>query len=856
MASRATLKLLASTALIGVSTACFASSAFAQDAPPVPTAPVPEAPAAASASSPNSGGLEEIVVTAQRRVQNLQNVPLSVVAVGGDTLRKNGIQTIESLNRIAPNTVIERVGLFPGAASLSMRGVGYSGIESFTDPDVAVYTNGIYQARNATALSQTVDVSSIEVLRGPQGTLFGRNAYAGAIAVTTNRPNMTETTGSASSTIGNFGLVDLDFVGNLPIADDVLAARIAIRSHNLSGLYKNNGITPNGTVDRTLAGKRIGRERSLVVRPTLRWTPNDKLDIQFIGEFLRERDQAAPIDSLPLNGSTIKSIGGFQANPFGDERAGIAGDGSNPYRTGYSLAGRPMNFDQDSYTLDASYDTGFGKLRFLGNHQTTKSEVWADTDGSVANIFSSARYENYKGSSGELQFVSDFGKRFDLILGGLVFHDQYKTTQLSFTNTANANTPPVFNIGNYLSPTSATCFGSQALTVTTGCAYPGYTVSYINNGGKRTAYALYAQGEFHVTDRLGLVAGIRYSYEKKYGYYGSNSTLAQTGLPFDVDPFSHALPISNTLPNGAPLIYRASPYKNHNFAPRAGINYKLSPDILLFAFWQRAFKSGGFNANAADLNAFQTPYGPEKVDNFEGGIKSEFFDHKLRFNVNGFYAKYRDLQRSQVTASPTAPSGVTTVTSNTADLTSYGIEAEIALRPMRQLTLFTNIGWNRAYYTRYCADLDGAEATQVPMNGRAICGPITTVVAGGKTTFLVPTDYSNNRPLRAPRWDVTAGVTKDITIGTGTLEGTASINYRSSVDTDLLNRLYSFRPAMTLVDATLRWSPDNGRYSISVWGRNLTNKIQILGYTPVGTTFAFGAPTPPRTFGTTLSVNF
>ena len=804
-------------------------------------------PAAADPSA-SSVSLDEIVVTAQRRTENLQDVPLSVVAVGAEQIKRGGIQTLEALNRLAPNTIIERVGLFPGAASLSMRGVGYSGIESYTDPDVAVYVNGIYQARNAAALSQTVDISSIEVLRGPQGTLFGRNAYAGAISVQSNRPDMTEASATATATVGSFGLVDVDGVGNVPVLADKLAARIAIRSHNLDGLYKNNGIV-SGVVDPTLAGDRIGAEKSLIIRPSLRFTPTDKLDIQFIAEFVRERDQASPVDSLPLQGSTIVAFGGFQANPFGDKRLGIPDDGSNPYKTGFSLSSRPMDFDTDNYTLDASYDTSVGKLRFLGNHQTTKSQVWTDGDGSVANIRSSARYENYRATSGEIQFVSSFSDRIGIVAGALAFHDRYQTTQLSFVQNG-ANFPPTFSVLNYLVPVSAT--STCTVAVTSGCTYPNFSISYINNGGERTAYAAYFQAEFHITDPLSIVVGARYSSEKKYNYYGTNVALGATGLSKLVDPFSHAPPTNPA------QIFTADAYKDNNLAPRIGINYKMSPDIFFYTFWQRAYKSGGFNANAADLTAFRTPYGVEKVDNYEGGVKSEFLDHRLRANLNVFYAKYRGLQRSLVTPSPTAASGVTTVTSNTADLVSYGAEGEFAFRPWRDFTAFANIGWNKAYYTRYCADLNGAETTSAPglEPARPVCGPVLAVVAAGRTTFLTPQDYSDVRPLRAPRWDITAGVTKDFLLDVGTVSAQASVNYRSSVATDLLDRPYSARPAMTTIDASLKWTPDNGRYWVSLWGRNLTDQIEVLGYTPNGTVVAFGAPTPPRMLGVTMSLNF
>jgi iron complex outermembrane recepter protein len=808
--------------------------------------------------------LEEVVVTAQKRTENLQDVPMSIVAISGERLRAEGVQTLEQINRIAPNVVVERVGLFPGAASLSMRGVGYSGIESFTDPDVAVYVNGIYQARNATALSQTVDVGSIEILRGPQGTLYGRNAYAGAISIETNRPNMTEFGGAAVATLGNKGLRDLDLIANLPIVEDQIAGRIAVRSHKLGGLWTNNGLV-RGVVDPTLAGDRVGAEDSLVIRPSLRFTPNDKLDIQIIGEFLRQNDQAAPIASVPITpnaasptgftNAAIVGFGGYQHNPFGDARLGIGSDGTDPYVTGYSMADRPMKFDQDSYTLDASYDTGFGKLRFLGNHQKTHSEVYVDTDGSVANIFSSGRWEHHKSNSAELQFVSDWDSPVDITAGLFYFKDTYRTTQLTFTN-FNALFPDHFDLQNYLrlapGGTTATCNAALATAARTGCLYPFYVVSYVNNGGERKASAAYVQGEYHVTEQLSVVAGVRYSYERKYGYYGSNSELGNTGLGTLVDPDQHLKPTV------AAQLFTAAPFKNDGWAPRLGVNYKLQDDILLFAFWQRAFKSGGFNANSADRTAFQTPYGPEEVDSFEGGMKGEFMDNRVRLNINAFYTKFSDLQRSQVVASPTAPSGVTTVTTNNADVKSYGVETEFAARLMDDLTVFANVGWNKAKYTRYCFDFNGAEATSTPAldTTRPVCGPITTVtLANGSLVYLAPQDYSANKPLRAPRWDITAGVTKTFDLEAGQIAMSGSVNHRSSSLVDLANRPFSFRPRMTLVDANIRFTPQDGRYTLSVWGRNLTNEVEILGFTPVGP-FAFASPTPPRVYGVTGTFNF
>ncbi len=775
--------------------------------------------------------LEEIIVTAQRRTQALQDVPLSVMQITPDQLQRSGAVTLEGLNGMIPNAVIEHVGLFPGVASLSIRGVGFSGVESFADPQVPVYVNGVYQARNVQALSSTVDVASVEVLRGPQGTLFGRNAFAGVISLTTNRPDMTETTGSADITIGNYGKVDADVVGNIPLVEDKVAARIAVRKHNFDGFYKNNGVVVTGinngkataTVDPLLEGKSIGKEDSLFVRPSIRFTPNDDWDISVMGEIYRERSEAAPAGHLSMTGGTLDNMGLTGQYPFGDKKFGIASDGSDPFRIGHSLADKPTDVDSWNVTTDAAYSTDIGTIKGIVNFGRSTSEIWSDTDGENYNAFTSARWETYKSFSGELQYISDFSDRLDVIAGLFYFQDHYKTTQLSFTDFSIPFVPD--------------------FTVADSTQNPGY----INNDGKRKSVAAYAQGEYKLTDELSAVVGARYSWEKKYDYQGVNATLNATGISRTTDFGDHVYPTNSA------LIFTAPSKSWENLSPRIGLNYKVDSDIMLFGFWQRAFKSGGFNANSADRDAFRTPFGVERVDNYEVGMKSEWLDRRLRANVNVFYAQYDGLQRSLVTPSTTAPSGVVTTTTNAADLESYGVELELAAKPMSQFTVFANLGWNKAQYTSYCFDANGLEPTRTPSDGRAVCGAIQQIGA----LFLVPTDYSNVKPMRAPRWDITAGFTKEFTVGNaGDLELNASMNYRSGAYVQLLNIAGSYRPPMTTVDASLRWLPDDGDYTVTLWGKNLTNEVEILNYLPVSTLFGEYHATPPRTYGVTFGMKF
>ncbi len=834
--------LVVTSALIGLGGLIAAPMAAAQEP-------------AAEATEADDSALGEIVVVAQRRTQNLQQVPLSLVPVTGEQLNNTGAATIESLNRLIPNAVIEHVGLFPTHASLSMRGVGYAGVESFTDPQVAVYVNGVYQARNATALTSAVDVDAIEVLRGPQGTLYGRNAFAGAVSVRTTRPDMDESEGSAQATIGNFGKQDLDLVLNQPLIENLVSGRIAIRSHHFDGFFENHGIIGrdglgNPIIDPQLEGESVGREDTLYVRPTLRITPTADWDINIFAEYYRDRGGAWPAGNIISAGPTSIGAAGFPGNnPFGDARRGLPSGGSlglipygtDPFRIGYSLDNQDNEVDQESLTIDAAYDTGVGTVRGIVNYGYTTHENWADTDGENINLFSSVRWETYRTSSAELQFVSDFDSPLDIIAGVSYFWDHYNTTQLSY-NDATAPFPAVFTPSTAQNPAAA-------------------GPSYINNTGARRAWAAYAQLDYHVTPQLTLEVGGRFSSEEKYGYRGENASLAaSTPLTATTDFSEH--PWSS---NPA-VLFTAEDISSENFAPRLGVNYQLNDDVFLFAFYQQAYKSGGFNANSADRFAFQTPYGDEKVENYETGFRSEWFDNRLRVNANVFYSLYSGLQRSLVTPSSIAPSGVVTITTNVADLTSYGVELSVAGRVTDELRLYANLGWNEAYYTDFCADLDGVSASSLPPAGQTLCAatqfidnaPLgnTAGAPGAEDRFRVPVDNSYLRPMRAPRWDVTVGGTYEADVGNGQVTFDLSANHRSSTYVNLLNVPYSYREPMFIVDSSIGWEPEGGNYRFTLWGRNLTDEVAILNYLPVGAQFSAYHVTDPRTYGVTLGVKF
>ncbi|MDA0979234.1 MAG: TonB-dependent receptor, partial [Proteobacteria bacterium] len=226
-----------------------------------------------------SAELEEVVVTATRRDESVQDVSIPITAVTGEMLERRFAQDLRDLSNTSPNVQLEPVGIFQNSSSFSIRGQGTGDIESAADGKVGIYTDGVVAARVSTALSDMVDIKSVEILRGPQGTLFGRNTIAGAVQILHNEPEMNVWNGNVSAQVGDFGRQDIKGVVNIPLVDDTLAGRIAFKDTYHDGYWKN-----------TFNGKDRGGTDRLTILPSIKWVPNDNMDIVVRGEWNKTRD--------------------------------------------------------------------------------------------------------------------------------------------------------------------------------------------------------------------------------------------------------------------------------------------------------------------------------------------------------------------------------------------------------------------------------------------------------------------------------------------------------------------------------------------------------------------------------------
>jgi iron complex outermembrane receptor protein len=565
-------------------------------------------------------------------------------------------------------------------------------------------------------------------------------------------------------------------------------------------------------------------ERSILIRPGLHLEPNDAWSIDIIGEYWEDKGDGTanwsqcyqpnsfppPLGSGPSGVPDVHTAFGFPCkDPFGDSRFDIEGDGSDPYEVGFDMSPNQTKQEIWGITLDTSYETDAGTFTLIANHREVEEDVVSDTDGFNWELFSSSRVQEFESTQFEARFATTINDNIDLLTGLFYLQDEYVVQQFLWIF-ADSN---LFGGGGFNRDNPLTSWGT--------------------NEQERTSIAGYAQVDWHFNEQWTLNLGARYSHEEKDDVFGmaindsvcppgeTPQTALCNGVPFsgndptdvtDIDPSVRFGPVDESW---------------NSFSPRVGLEYRLNDSIMLFGFWQRAFKSGGFVNNAGTEAVFSSPYDDEQVDNYEFGIRSDLFDDRVRLNANVFFAEYKDLQRGVIREANTS-TGQETFTDNAAGAESFGVEVNFSIVPAPGLTLTGNIGYLDIEYKGFVADING--------DG-------------------IETDNSGLDLVRAPKWDMSFGATYEIDLSDmGTLTLGTRLSYTDDMVLTTPNDVGFNRDDLTTLDAQAVWESANGQYRFSLWGKNITKNIERLGGTPVATLFAFAAPTQPRQYGATLAV--
>lgn len=586
------------------------------------------------AENPSDSGLGTIVVTAQRRAEDQQDTPVSVSTLTNEFLIENDVRTLEDLTGSVPGFVATNSVNY-GSAPLSIRGVGgvNGGANIFNDEPVAVYLDGVYIGRLSFSTSDLVDVSNVQVLRGPQGTLFGRNATAGALIVTTADPS-DQFDGFIEG--GYNSLEEFRIAGAVsgPIVEDVLSARLAVGYSDREG-YGTNLVT----------GNPIGGSEDLTVRGRLKFTPTSDLTINAIVEY---QDREAEPATLQLG----EVEGGF-SNPL-TPRAGLEALINS---RDFDIDG-PNNFSSEAFTASVAINYDFGSLELdaISAFRSYNFDGMQDSDGTGSNLFTnfgSARNDQY---TQELRLSSKFEGPFSFIIGGFYIHEDNALSPFVIDNQRG-----LFGLG---------------------------TRAQFDSFQDLDSWAIFGDATYEITDQLSLTAGLRYSRESK-DFSVTQSVIILNGGT--VPPIPPAGPLGGvTLPAGTPFP-PGSPAGGVTFtdsatfndvSPRVVIDYKATDDVLLYASYSQGFKSGGFNSFG-----LSPAFDPEDINAFELGIKSEFFDGSVRANLSGFYYDYSDLQ-----VRVGVPIGGVDI-QNAASADVLGAEAEFTAVPIDGLTLNANFAY-------------------------------------------------------------------------------------------------------------------------------------------------------------------
>ncbi len=580
--------------------------------------------------------LEEVVVTSQKRATslNVQDVPTAISVYSGAALENSFAVDLTDVGRMAPNVQLNDSGTYPGFANFFIRGIGVSNTTRSQDPAVGTFFDGIYVGFGPSSVAAAFDFQSVEVLRGPQGTLFGKNVTGGAVSVTSRRPRQ-QFGGFAKVQVANYDSLQLTGAVDLPITDD-LAMRVAATSRSRDG-YFDNGFTGQTKPDADVN----------IVRPSLLWTPTERLSLTMIGEYYRSRSGSSASQNLdsrvnprPAGPATVQRVFGYTPP-------------SDKYDINHNLQGY-LDAETRMLVLDASYVADHGTFTLITGARDVRYDTSTDFDGSPHTVFHFPdNEEEQEQFSIEARYASSFSDTFEFTSGLFYFTQEYDIGERR-----------EFYIGG--EPENPTTLQQVGLALTDD-----------------ESFAAFGEASWHFTDNLSLLVGGRLTDETKEVVF----------CPFNSDPEIFA---SLSMSACADRVEDSESWTS--FSPKVGLNWHITDEIFAYTTYSTGFRSGSFNIRARLPEAIG-PVDEEEVTTWEAGLKSELLDGRMRFNVAVFHSAYDDIQRtiSDTVVVDGSPQ-VTQVLRNAAEATISGIEMEGSLLLNENLTASFTFGYLDAQY--------------------------------------------------------------------------------------------------------------------------------------------------------------
>lgn len=741
-----------------------------------------------------------IVTGVTRQDENIQEVPSTITAFSGESLTEQGIVETRDIASFTPGFSVRSAGNNPTAFNLAMRGQIQVDNIATLEPSVGTYIDDMYVARAYGLNTNLLDVRSVQVLKGPQGTLFGRNTSAGAVLIETVQPQFNEVSGILRGTYGRFDQAEAEAVINLGFDDFAIRGGIFYGERDD---YQRDVTT----------GARYGSRETLNGRLRVSFRPLDPLTITLSGEWFDSDINGPGRQNLFLN------VGG--GDPAAAERAIMATDADFVGVSDVTIfPGAPARglfneINTETYMLTAELETSFGEVKFIGGYREVEGANLIDLDGSVFPAHFTQGFQDLEQLSAEIRFTGSlFDDLVDFAAGATYLHesgfDQSRSSLFSNPSWSNFN-------------------------------------GFINND----SIGVYGQASFHVTDRLTITGGLRYSIDDK------GVTVQSAVAPNNGNVPVVCLPTTFNFP---PATFddcsRSRSDNFNNLSYTIGFDYELTDDILFYAKQSRGYRSGAQQLRSLTLTD-TTPAQPEIVNEQEIGLKTEFWDGRAVFNIAAYHNRVSNAQRSPVF---TINGQSQTILEN-AGTEAWGVEADFSVEVAEGFRIFGSASLIDVDYTSY----DGFG-----------------VVGGAGMQVLVPVDKSDNFAVGIIEEQFSIGANYEADLGFGTLNLNAVYAWQGEFfNADSRPELFTADPTITpgglgltqaqaaqLADAvrtpplgllnlraSLAFGPEEN-YEVAVWGRNVLDDRVPLYTLLLSNVYVGSSFNEPATYGVTFTARF
>ena len=791
--------LLAGAGLLALATAY---PARAQDDPAAAEAPA----ASAAVDLPFGGGNDtEIIVSARRRDERAQDVPIALTAVSGETLERTGAINLTQIAQLTPSLVIRNNNARNTFANI--RGLGSNAAQNDgLEVGVGFYVDDVYYGRIGSSQFDLIDLERVEVLRGPQGTLFGKNTTAGAINITTRAPSFDfGFTGEVS--LGEDGYRQARASVTGPIVDDLIAFRV-------TGSYTER----DGTLFNLYDGREINDYQNVNVRGQLLLTPAPNFEIRLIGDYSKQ-DSYSRISSLV--GVFTEYANGAPLNNNHLQRAARGGytyrfDITDPFARIVDVNG-PVQADMEGYGVSAKIDWDLGPVA-LTSITAWRGWDWLpdnDVDDTPLAVMLRSGTDNHQRQfSQELRLASTGERTVDWVVGLYYFWQ-------------NVN-----GLGHYQpGPDYAVWNNPNADRDLANYAYDGFLSLSIIEPRTRS-YAAFGQATWNVTDALSITGGLRFTYEDKTGLFDQYTAAGNDLSVLSPEDRAAAQAMRDAI---YPEVRYTTGLEDSALTGQVTVAYEVADDVLTYATYSRGAKSGGLSLGV--LPAGVSPVvEPEKVDAWELGVKSQFWDRRVTLNAAAYWTEVDNYQAAISEQIGTTSSFVRYI-SNIPGVRSRGVEVDLTVAPTRNVHLTASAAYNDAVYKDY------TNAQAAPEN---------------RNVSQVQ-DLSGVQLANAPKflYHVSADVSQPVTLLTpyDELYARFDFNHRSSNDTSSTNSIYTRIPGYGLANARIGVRFDD-TFDVSVWVTNLFDKKYFTALGASNQGLISGNLGDPQTFGATLRASF